>query len=46
MNIKALLPTATLTIVKKKSGAAQGVLNHIVANASISDEESLQSVLR
>jgi bifunctional DNA-binding transcriptional regulator/antitoxin component of YhaV-PrlF toxin-antitoxin module len=34
-----------ITIVKKKSGAAQGVLKHIVAYASISDEESLQSAL-
>lgn len=34
-----------ITIIKKKLGAAQGILNHIVANASITDEESLQSAL-
>lgn len=34
-----------ITIVKKQLGAAQGVLKHIAANASISDEESLQSAL-
>ena len=34
-----------ITIVKKKPAAAQGILKNIVANASISDEESLQSAL-
>ncbi len=34
-----------ITIIKKHPGAAQGILRHIVADASISDEESLQSSL-
>lgn len=34
-----------ITIIKKNSGAAQGFLRHIAGNASISDEESLQSAL-
>ncbi len=35
-----------ITIIKKKSGAAQGLLKHIMANSSITDEDSLQSALR
>jgi bifunctional DNA-binding transcriptional regulator/antitoxin component of YhaV-PrlF toxin-antitoxin module len=34
-----------ITIIKKQPGAAQGILKHSVADASISDEESLQSAL-
>ncbi len=34
-----------ITIIKKHPGAAQGILKHSVADASISDEESLQSAL-
>ncbi len=35
-----------ITIVKKKPGAAQGMLKHIVADSSITNEDSLQSALR
>jgi bifunctional DNA-binding transcriptional regulator/antitoxin component of YhaV-PrlF toxin-antitoxin module len=35
-----------ITIIKKKSGAAHGVLKHIVADSSITDEDSLQSEMR
>ena len=34
-----------ITIIKKKAGAAHGVLRHIQPDASISDEESLHSSL-
>lgn len=35
-----------ITIIKKKSGAAQGLLKHIEADSSITDDDSLQSALR
>lgn len=34
-----------ITIIKKQMGAAHGVLSHIKADASVSDEESLHSGL-
>jgi bifunctional DNA-binding transcriptional regulator/antitoxin component of YhaV-PrlF toxin-antitoxin module len=34
-----------ITIIKKRVGAAQGILKHMVAKAPITDEESLQSAL-
>lgn len=34
-----------ITIIKKKSGAAQGVLKHVVGDSSFTDEDSLQSAL-
>jgi bifunctional DNA-binding transcriptional regulator/antitoxin component of YhaV-PrlF toxin-antitoxin module len=42
---QSLIADGRITIIKKKPGAAQGILKHIVANASLSDEESLQSAL-
>jgi bifunctional DNA-binding transcriptional regulator/antitoxin component of YhaV-PrlF toxin-antitoxin module len=35
-----------ITIVKKIKGAAQGVLSHVHADHSVSDVDSLQSVLQ
>jgi len=35
-----------MTIVKKRAGAAHGLLKHIRANKKISDDESLRSQLR
>jgi bifunctional DNA-binding transcriptional regulator/antitoxin component of YhaV-PrlF toxin-antitoxin module len=35
-----------ITIVKKMPGAAKGVLRHLKGDASLSDEESLQSTVR
>ena len=34
-----------LTIVKKKKGAAKGMLKHVQGNSAISDEDSRQSAL-
>ncbi|MEN8204437.1 MAG: AbrB/MazE/SpoVT family DNA-binding domain-containing protein [Pseudomonadota bacterium] len=34
-----------ITIVKKIPGAAKGILKHVKADTSVSDEASLQSVL-
>ncbi len=34
-----------ITIIKKHMGAAHGAIAHIKADASVSDEESLHSVL-
>lgn len=34
-----------ITIIKKKPGAAQGILKYIVPKVPITDEESLQSAL-
>ena len=35
-----------LTLVKKSAGAAKGLLSHVQAQHSMTDEESLQSVMR
>ena len=35
-----------LTLVKKSAGAAKGLLSHVQAQPSMTDEESLQSVMR
>jgi bifunctional DNA-binding transcriptional regulator/antitoxin component of YhaV-PrlF toxin-antitoxin module len=34
-----------ITIIKKNPGAAKGILRHVEADTSVSDEESLQSAL-
>jgi hypothetical protein len=42
---QSFIANGHITIIKKKPEAAQGILKHVVANASITDEESLQSAL-
>lgn len=34
-----------ITIIKKHQGAAKGILKYVIADSSITDEESLQSAL-
>jgi bifunctional DNA-binding transcriptional regulator/antitoxin component of YhaV-PrlF toxin-antitoxin module len=34
-----------ITIIKKTPGAAKGILKHVVGDASVTDEASLQSAL-
>ena len=35
-----------LTLVKKVAGAAKGILSHVQSDASMTDEESLQSAIK
>ncbi|MDE2690967.1 MAG: AbrB/MazE/SpoVT family DNA-binding domain-containing protein [Acidobacteriota bacterium] len=34
-----------ITIVRKEAGAAKGFLRHVIGDAALSDDESLQSAL-
>ena len=43
--VESFVANGHLTIIKKVKGAADGLLKHIKADPSISDEESLQSVI-
>ena len=43
--VECFVANGQLTIIKKVKGAADGLLKHIQADHSISDEESLQSVI-
>jgi AbrB family looped-hinge helix DNA binding protein len=43
--VEIFIANGQLTVVKKKKGAAKGMLKHVRGNNTISDEESLQSAL-
>lgn len=43
--VDIFIANGQLTIVKKKKGAAKGMLKHVKGNSTVSDEESLQSAL-
>ena len=43
--VESFVAYGQLTIVKKKRGAARGVLHHIQGNPSMTDEESMESSL-
>jgi len=43
--IESFVANGQLTIIKKVKGAADGLLEHIKPDTSVSDEESLQSVI-
>lgn len=44
--VESFVAHGQLTIVKKKQGAAKGVLKHVQGNLSMTDEESLESALQ
>jgi len=44
--VESFVANGQLTIVKKKQGAARGVLKHVHGNPTITDEESLESALQ
>ena len=43
--VESFVVNGQLTIVKKVSGAAKGLLSHVQFNSSMTDEESMQSSL-
>lgn len=44
-DIDTFIYNGQITIVKKKKGAAKGILSHVKIDKKISDEQSLQSAL-
>lgn len=44
--VESFVAHGQLTIVKKKEGAAMGIINHVRAKSSMTDEESLESALQ
>jgi len=44
--VESFIADGQLTIIKKRKGAAKGMLKMVQPDASMTDEESLQSVLR
>ncbi len=44
--VESFVVDGQLTFVKKVAGAAKGLLSHVQAQGSMTDEESLQSVIR
>ena len=44
--VEVFAANGVMTIIKKRSGAAQGLLEHIPIDKRVSDTESLQSSLR
>lgn len=43
--VEIFIANSQLTIVKKKKGAAKGMLKHVRGKNTLSDKESLQSAL-
>lgn len=43
--VESFVVNGQLTLVKKTSGAAKGLLSHVQPNSSMTDEESMQSSL-
>jgi bifunctional DNA-binding transcriptional regulator/antitoxin component of YhaV-PrlF toxin-antitoxin module len=43
--VESFVAHGQLTIVKKKQGAAKGILKHVQGNPAVTDEESLESAL-
>ncbi|MGD8589544.1 MAG: AbrB/MazE/SpoVT family DNA-binding domain-containing protein [Chromatiales bacterium] len=43
--VEIFIANSRLTIVKKKKGAAKGMLKHVQGDSSVTDEESRQSSL-
>jgi bifunctional DNA-binding transcriptional regulator/antitoxin component of YhaV-PrlF toxin-antitoxin module len=44
--VESFVAHGQLTIVKKKQGAAKGILKHVQGNPAVTDEESLESALQ
>ena len=44
--VESFVAENKITIIKKSKGAAKGLLKQVQANSSMTDEESLQSVLK
>jgi bifunctional DNA-binding transcriptional regulator/antitoxin component of YhaV-PrlF toxin-antitoxin module len=44
--VESFVADGQLTIVKKKQGAAKGILKHVQGNPAVTDEESLESALQ
>jgi len=44
--VESFVAHGQLTIVKKKLGAAKGILKHVQGNPAVTDEESLESALQ
>jgi len=44
--VESFVANGQLTIVKKRKGAARGLLKKVKANPALSDEESLESALQ
>ncbi len=44
--VESFVVDGQLTLVKKVAGAAKGFLSHVQQQSTITDEESLQSVMR
>jgi bifunctional DNA-binding transcriptional regulator/antitoxin component of YhaV-PrlF toxin-antitoxin module len=44
--VESFVAHGQLTIVKKKQGAAKGILKHVQGNPALTDEESLESALQ
>lgn len=45
-DVESFVAHGQLTIVKKKKGAARGILKHVRINPDMTDEESLESALQ
>lgn len=45
-DVESFISDGQLTIVKKKQGAARGVLKHVRGNPSMTDEASMESSLQ
>jgi len=43
--VESFVANGQLTIVKKRKGAAKGLLKRVAADSAMTDEESLQSAL-
>ena len=44
--VESFIADGVLTIVKKRKGAAKGILEGVAADRALTDEESLQSALQ
>ena len=44
--VESFVAHGQMTIVKKRKGAAKGLLKHVQADSSITDEDSLESTLQ
>ena len=44
--VESFVAHGQLTIVKKKQGAAKGILKRVQGNPAVTDEESLESALQ
>ena len=44
-DVETFVANGRITLVKKRKGAAQGVLKHVRGDATFTDEDSLESAL-